>query len=308
MLAAIALVAALSPLALAAPVEVRQGSGSRFTYYDTSVGLGSCGVLHQNSEYTVALNSADMASYGSSYPSPACGKSIWVTYGGKTVSATIQDTCPSCGSGELDLSAGLFSALADHSLGVIYGSWGYNGESAPAETTPAPAYVAPTTTTPAWTPEPTTEAWVQPTTTEEAWVAPTTEAAYTPATTTASPAAATHTAVVETSSPAAAATSSWTAETWASIDAPTMCPNSTLVLFDDESVLFNGTYAPQLNGTNTLLANVSAMVINSLLPNATAYCFNSTFSLYNASTFNLTSPTSSNSSTLFSIFASVSRS
>jgi len=116
MFTALAFVAALSPLAaLAAPVESR--GGSRFTYYDTSVGLGSCGVLHQNSEYvsravvqfslpkkkakltlvsplfllqTVALNSADLAAYGSSYPSPACGKSVWVTYGGKTVSATIQ--------------------------------------------------------------------------------------------------------------------------------------------------------------------------------------------------------------------------
>ncbi|CED83719.1 RlpA-like double-psi beta-barrel domain [Phaffia rhodozyma] len=116
---------ALPLLALAAPVDVEKRGGSRFTYYDTSVGLGACGNWNANSAYTVALNSADYAAWGGGYPSAVCGKKIWVKYGGKTVSASIQDECPSCSKGQLDLSEGLFGSLADKDLGVIYGTWGY---------------------------------------------------------------------------------------------------------------------------------------------------------------------------------------
>ena len=254
-----------------------------------------------------------MASFGSGYPSPACGKSIWVEYNGKRVSATIQDTCPTCPQGGLDLSMGLFSALASQDLGVIQASWGYNGGGGGSSA-----------------PETTKEAWVAPTTTKQAWVAPTTTTApaWTPeATTAAAPVTTTAAVVQQEEKKVAAPTTTTTADAWSApaaaptsvpaaspssfesskwvAAAPAVCPNTTLILFDNEDVLFNGTYTAQLNGTNTLFGNASAMVVNALLPNTTAYCFNSTFSLYNASTFNLTQEenTNSNSSSLFSIFA-----
>jgi hypothetical protein len=38
---------------------------------------------------TVALNSAQLAQYGGGYPSSACGKTITISYKGKTAQATM---------------------------------------------------------------------------------------------------------------------------------------------------------------------------------------------------------------------------
>lgn len=65
--------------------------------------------LSVRSDWIVAQNSAQ---FGSSYPSPNCGKSITISYGGVTAVATIQDECPSCGYGSLDMSRGLFDHFA----------------------------------------------------------------------------------------------------------------------------------------------------------------------------------------------------
>lgn len=107
--------AALASTALALPVPAadnvisKRYSGVRMTYYDTSVGLGACGNLNQNSAWTVALNSAQ---FGGGYPSPECGKTITISMGGKTAQAVIQDACPSCPYGGLDLSPSLFQHFA----------------------------------------------------------------------------------------------------------------------------------------------------------------------------------------------------
>jgi len=128
----------LTSTVLALPVpEVHQNekrySGVRMTYYDTSVGLGACGNLNQNSAWTVALNQAQ---FGNSYPSPECGKTITISVGGKTAQAVIQDSCPGCPYGGLDLSPGLFQHFADLGAGVLSGDWDYgSGYVAPA---PAP--------------------------------------------------------------------------------------------------------------------------------------------------------------------------
>lgn len=149
---------------------------------------------------TVALNSDQLNAAGgySSYPPSVCGRSISIQWGGKTISATIQDgtslflgirlppfahvltrsitcstECPTCPYGGLDLSAGLFSAFASHDVGVIYGTWWYNdGSHQPEVTKEEPKWTPPatTSTTPAWTPPTTssTPEWT-PTTT---WTPP----------------------------------------------------------------------------------------------------------------------------------------
>ena len=264
---------------------------------DTSVGLGSCGELHQNSEYTVALNAHDMNAFGGGWPSPACGKQVSITYNGKTVQAVIKDTCPTCPPGGLDLSEGLFGALAAHSEGVIYADWSYGG-SAPA---PAPA-PEPTTT---WKPEPTTT-WkaAEPTTT---WAPePTTTSAAAPAWTPAAeekkestPAAAAAPAAEESSAPLFVGT-------WAEHVQAMTCPNDTLILWNNTEVIFNGTYSTELNGTNTLSGNSSSTLINNLLPNVTEICFAGNFSEFNATAFQLAhevNATAANATVLFNLFA-----
>ncbi|CED85489.1 RlpA-like double-psi beta-barrel domain [Phaffia rhodozyma] len=208
---------------LASSAPLKRGGDAKFTYYDTSVGLGSCGLLHANSEYTVALNTADWSSYGSGYPNPVCGSEIWITYGSKTVTATIQDMCPGCPSNGLDLSEDLFSALASQDLGVIYGSWGFGsaGSSNEAATTVAAAAAAVTTSAESATPA-------------------------TSATSTAT--------IVTTAAPAAeseAARSNASVEyPWSAIDPSEACVGSQLVLWNETSVIYNGTVSEAgLNST-----------------------------------------------------------
>ncbi|KZT03488.1 uncharacterized protein LAESUDRAFT_729065 [Laetiporus sulphureus 93-53] len=143
-------------------------SDARFTYY--AVGLGACGQTNVPSDFIVAL---DSILYDAS---DECFKSITISYGGKSTTATIMDRCPGCPEGGLDLSEGLFEYFADTGEGVIYGEWSYAGSS-PATTssdtpTPTSTYVAPTTSS-TYVPPPTTSS-------TSAYTPPTTSSTYTP--------------------------------------------------------------------------------------------------------------------------------
>jgi len=145
-------------------------SNTRFTYYD--VGLGACGKYNVASDFIVALNSAQ---FGGGYPGPHCFQTITISYGGKSTQATIMDECPGCPYGGLDLSRGLFDFFASESMGVLYGSWNFNGGSGgggggdpPPHTTTHKTthYDPPPTST--WTPKSTTKTthtYTPPTTT-----------------------------------------------------------------------------------------------------------------------------------------------
>ncbi|KAL7414433.1 RlpA-like double-psi beta-barrel-protein domain-containing protein-containing protein [Mrakia frigida] len=152
--------------------EKRQGSNARMTYYYTDVGLGACGQLHQNSEYTLAMNS-NQFNGGS-----VCGQTITITYNGVTASALIADECPTCAYGELDLSPGLFTHFASTDAGQIYGSWVFGTGSTPETTTTTTTAAAPSPTTTT-----TTTKQADPTTTSTStseYVAPTTSSSALP--------------------------------------------------------------------------------------------------------------------------------
>ncbi|PPR05828.1 hypothetical protein CVT26_010108 [Gymnopilus dilepis] len=123
-------------------------TGARWSFYNTQTGnAGSCGQFLSNSGHTVAVNVEQMT------PS-FCGKTIRMTYGGRSTTATVQDTCPGCPWGGLDLSPGLFSFFAPQSVGIIYGEWEFvDGTDAPHTTPKKPPPPPPTTT---WHPPPTT--------------------------------------------------------------------------------------------------------------------------------------------------------
>ncbi|KAK3831389.1 MAG: RlpA-like double-psi beta-barrel-protein domain-containing protein-containing protein [Linnemannia elongata] len=90
------------------------GRGTWFT--DTT---GSCDVPFNTNDMIVAMNEAQMG--GSSQ----CGKSVKISYGGKTATAKVVDTCPSqfCSKGALDLSQAVFKKLAPLDVGVINIKW-----------------------------------------------------------------------------------------------------------------------------------------------------------------------------------------
>ncbi|WVR09748.1 hypothetical protein IAU60_006824 [Kwoniella sp. DSM 27419] len=176
-----------------ATLEKRGSYSGRATYYQT--GLGACGWYNSPGDFIVALNSAQ---YGGGYPSKQCGRSITISYNGKTVGATIADECPSCDFGGLDLSQGLFEQFADTGKGVFYMDWWFNDENQ----APAPAPKPTTTSTPP--PPPPTSTYTPPTST---YVPPT--STYTPPTST----------YVEPSTAAASSSSSSTAAAASSANA-----------------------------------------------------------------------------------------
>lgn len=99
------------------------------TYY--TPGLGSCGVTNTASQNIVALAEGMMSAMtpasGNPNANPLCGKSITISYGGKTATATIMDTCPGCANGGLDLTPSLFEVFAPLSEGRLTGmKWWYN--------------------------------------------------------------------------------------------------------------------------------------------------------------------------------------
>ncbi|KAF8952808.1 hypothetical protein CPC16_009592 [Podila verticillata] len=92
------------------------GRGTWFT--DT---FGSCGVPFDTNDMIVAMNAAVMGG------TAQCGRTVRVSYGGKSVTARVTDTCPSqyCSSGSLDLSQAVFKQLAPLSVGVIDIEWAF---------------------------------------------------------------------------------------------------------------------------------------------------------------------------------------
>ena len=106
---AVLLVPLTAGAAQAAPLT---GSG-RGTWYEP--GLGSCGTTSASSDSVVALST----NFGARY----CGKSIKVTYKGRTVTATVADSCSSCGNGDLDMSPGAFNQLAPLGDATVPVSW-----------------------------------------------------------------------------------------------------------------------------------------------------------------------------------------
>ncbi|KAI0055501.1 hypothetical protein BV25DRAFT_1996130 [Artomyces pyxidatus] len=114
--------------------------GARLTFYDITVGLTACGNSYPASAHVVALNSAQ---FGGGYPGPNCFKMITLTVGSKSTQAQIVDECPGCPFGGLDLTEGLFTFFADESVGVLTGSWTFDGEGAPPPPPPPPKTTAP---------------------------------------------------------------------------------------------------------------------------------------------------------------------
>jgi len=105
------------------------------TWYNP--GQGACGSHATSHDYIVALNGPQY------HHDSMCYKGIRITntMNGKSVGAKIQDECPDCPYGSLDLSPVVFTAIADSGLGEgeISISWSFTGSSRRAPDPHAPA-------------------------------------------------------------------------------------------------------------------------------------------------------------------------
>lgn len=102
------------------------GSGQTYsgdaTFYE--VGLGACGVTNTDSDLIAAMNWQQFNEFGSmSNGNPICGKQAILHYQDKSVTVTVEDKCPGCSYGSIDLSPAAFNQLADESLGRIQITW-----------------------------------------------------------------------------------------------------------------------------------------------------------------------------------------
>ncbi|KAK7037530.1 hypothetical protein VNI00_011022 [Paramarasmius palmivorus] len=93
----------------------RNFSGRATFFY---VGLGNCGDTNVDSDWIVALAT-------STYSNGAhCNQQIKITDSkGTSHIATVKDSCPSCGDGDLDLSPSLFQAFTSLDDGVFQMTW-----------------------------------------------------------------------------------------------------------------------------------------------------------------------------------------
>ncbi|KAL2143393.1 hypothetical protein VTI28DRAFT_10507 [Corynascus sepedonium] len=101
-------------------------SSGRFTYYYP--GLGACGMFNGDGDLVVALSHVDFDPHtpnGNPNHNSLCGRRLRASYSGKSVEVTVVDRCPSCNSGDLDLSPAAFNHLADLSVGTFRGTWNW---------------------------------------------------------------------------------------------------------------------------------------------------------------------------------------
>ncbi|KDQ21228.1 hypothetical protein BOTBODRAFT_49904 [Botryobasidium botryosum FD-172 SS1] len=125
---------AASPRADAA---VYQGQG---TFFDP--GQGACGSWAGRNDYIVALNQ-DQYGNVDAY-SPDCYRMVHITNvaNGRSANAIVQDACPTCPYGALDLSPSLFGALAESfDQGIIPLMWFYTDstkDEQPSQPPPPP--------------------------------------------------------------------------------------------------------------------------------------------------------------------------
>ncbi|KXN83110.1 Papain inhibitor [Leucoagaricus sp. SymC.cos] len=114
--------------ALGAPIPETVELEKRITHFGRGtwfhVGKGNCGKYNVDSDLIVAIPKSLYDRNGGSN----CDQYIRITNTatGRTVYGLTRDSCPSCGSGDLDLSPSLFSKLAPLSQGVIQKlSWNF---------------------------------------------------------------------------------------------------------------------------------------------------------------------------------------
>ncbi|PPQ68034.1 hypothetical protein CVT25_014495 [Psilocybe cyanescens] len=131
-------------------------SQARWTYYNVETGFAlHAEDLADKNISTLILSNHQM--------NPGwCFKTIRMTQGGKTTTATVTDTCPGCPWGGLDLTEGLFGFFIGHwpvGGGVLTGDWEFTDAAPPKpeppKTTAKPTFVPPVTSV---KPKPTTTA------------------------------------------------------------------------------------------------------------------------------------------------------
>ncbi|KAG2187114.1 hypothetical protein INT44_004784 [Umbelopsis vinacea] len=109
-----------------AALEARSGSSysGLATWFNPALqggSTGACGPQEGDDSLIVALNAPQYGNLDAK--SSWCGKKVAITHKGKTVTATINDACPECKYGSLDLTPAVFNKLGDPDTGILDIKW-----------------------------------------------------------------------------------------------------------------------------------------------------------------------------------------
>ncbi|KAK7957244.1 uncharacterized protein PG986_006466 [Apiospora aurea] len=99
----------LAAMAAAAPAAALYSGSMAYNPYDDNV--GACGKPINNGDSTVAVAPKFFTYPGNTNQDPVCGKTITITYNGKSASAQVWDKCPGCGDNDIDATPDLFTRL-----------------------------------------------------------------------------------------------------------------------------------------------------------------------------------------------------
>lgn len=92
------------------------------TYYYPGGGYGACGQPIQNGDLVAAV-SARFFTAANPNQDPICGRTVTVTYNGRSATARVLDKCGGCGAQDIDVTPAVFSQLADLSAGRVRVNW-----------------------------------------------------------------------------------------------------------------------------------------------------------------------------------------
>ncbi|GBB94340.1 hypothetical protein RclHR1_23380002 [Rhizophagus clarus] len=93
------------------------------TFYNPSVGIGSCGWQNDDSEFVAALNAPQYGEFSDPADSPICGKCIKITGPNGSVKVKLVDKCPKCKRGDIDMSPAAFKKIAKLDDGRVPITW-----------------------------------------------------------------------------------------------------------------------------------------------------------------------------------------
>ncbi|CAB4378124.1 unnamed protein product [Rhizophagus irregularis] len=93
------------------------------TFYNPSVGTGSCGWQNDDNEFVAALNAPQYGKFSDPADSPICGKCIKITGPKGSVKVKLVDKCPVCKRGDIDMSPAAFKKIAELDEGRVPITW-----------------------------------------------------------------------------------------------------------------------------------------------------------------------------------------
>jgi expansin (peptidoglycan-binding protein) len=114
----------ITHLVNSSPIAKRSSYNGKATWFIPSKHGGSWGACRRFEADDAMIVAMNADQYGDmNRVSKMCGKSVRIWYRGRSTVAVVNDACPKCRFGDLDLTPPVFRALGRQSVGVLDIHW-----------------------------------------------------------------------------------------------------------------------------------------------------------------------------------------